>query len=298
MSSLTNKNNCIVNAKFIIIIALIYFYSGSSEAKAEGRDGQVYLNNKNGRLTQSLFEDEKGMPREHTVFIIQENYNLVEDISIPSNCTLRFDGGSIHGKHSITGLSTIIEAGFAKLFGLNVTFKGNWYIKEVYPEWFGAKGGDSIDDTKPFQKAIDFAVFVDAPLYLCNTRYHISSTLYIENSINMKASSKYSFGNSNIVLTNNADDITLFMPGKSGRIVHSVFEGITFTRDRTKEERNAAHNGKGIGTKGTCFGTINEVTFKDCGFIGFKTILGGGSSISYVNNCSGCYFTNFLEVTI
>lgn len=113
----------------------------------------------------------------------------------------------------------------------------------------------------------------------------------------MKASSRYSFGKSNIILINNKDDITLFKPGPSGRIVHSVFEGITFSRIRTDEERDSISGGKGIGKKSTCFGRINEVTFKDCGFIGFKTILGSGCSICYVNNCSGCYFDNFLEVT-
>ena len=277
---------------FLLISAFLLVHYN---AIANSENGKVFLEKNNGVLTQKMFEDVNGNPREYTTFVIQYDYNLKGNITLPAHSILQFDGGSISGKYSIKGSCTIVEASLVKIFGINTSFSGKWYIKEVYPEWFGAYGDDTIDDTAPFQKAIDFAIYVDAPLYLCN-KYYVSSTLYIEKSINMKASSKYSFGKSNIVLTNNKDDITLFMPGISGRIVHSVFEGITFTRDRTAEERATASEGKGLGMKGTCFGTINEVTFKDCGFIGFNSILGSGCSLCYVNNCSGCYFGSFLDV--
>ena len=258
---------------------------------------KVYLSSPNSALSKEMFEDGKGHPLGNTVFIIQNDFKLQEDINLPENSILKFEGGSILGKYSITGHNTSVEAGLVKVFDIDTKFDGSWSIKEVYPEWFGAKGNDSIDDTEAFQKAIDFAIKVDAPLYLCNTDYYVSSTLYIEKSINMKASSKYSFGKSNIVFTNNNDDVTLFKPGVSGWIVHSVFEGITFTRVRTPEESAAIPGAKGPGKKGTCFGMINEVTLKDCGFIGFRSVLGSGCTICYVNNCSAYCVYNFLEVT-
>lgn len=258
---------------------------------------KVYFNSQNGVLRRQMFEDDKGHPMKDAVFIIQKDFKLQEDIIIPENSVLKFEGGYISGQYSIIGRNTTVEAGLVKIFDPNIKFDGDWSIKEVYPEWFGAKGNDSIDDTESFQKAINFAIKVDAPLYLCNTDYYISSTLYIDKSINMKASSRYSFGKSNIVLTNNEDDITLFKPGVSGWIVHSVFEGITFTRLRTVKESAAIPGAKGPGKKGTCFGMINEVTLKDCGFIGFKSVLGSGCTICYVNNCSAYCINNFLEVT-
>lgn len=276
---------------------LFFPFIVNNEASANNETRKVYFSKNNGLLTQKMFEDDNGRLREHTTFVIQHDYNLKEDIVIPANSTLKFEGGKINGQHTLTGNNTNIEGGLEWIFSESTKFKGSWLIKEVYPEWFGAFGNDKQDDTSPFQKAIDFSIFVDAPLYLCNANYYISSTLYIEKSINMKAASKYSFGKSNIILTNNKEDVTLFMPGSSGRIVHSIFEGVTFSRIRTTKEMNSVPGSKGLGSKGTCFGRINEVTFKDCGFIGFKTILGSGCSICYVNNCSGCYFYNFLEVS-
>ena len=61
----------------------------------------VYLVRNNDILTQRLFKDSSDKPLENTRFVIQYNYSLSEDISIPDNCVLVFEGGSISGKHSI-----------------------------------------------------------------------------------------------------------------------------------------------------------------------------------------------------
>lgn len=73
-----------------------------------------------------------------------------------SGCVLEFEGGSISGNQTLTGASTGIQAGIAKLFGTDVTLAGSWIVPIVYPEWFGAIGdGTTVDDT-PFAKMADF----------------------------------------------------------------------------------------------------------------------------------------------
>ena len=57
-------------------------------------------------LTQDMFY--KGavgsrVPNTNTIFVIRYDYVLGEDITIPDNCVLEFDGGSISGAYTITG---------------------------------------------------------------------------------------------------------------------------------------------------------------------------------------------------
>lgn len=85
---------------------------------------------KNKSFTEQVTE-------ENTIYEIRYNFTLTEDITIPANCVLKFDGGSISGEHIITGNKTIIQAGIVKIFDTNVTLAGTWNVAEAYPEWFG-----------------------------------------------------------------------------------------------------------------------------------------------------------------
>lgn len=87
------------------------------------------------------------LTQENTIYVIRYDFELDENITIPANCVLQFEGGSISGEHTITGQNTGIEAGLVKIFGTNVTLGGSWNVAEAYPEWFGAKGDGVTDDT-------------------------------------------------------------------------------------------------------------------------------------------------------
>lgn len=50
-------------------------------------------------MTQAFFEDEQGNALTNTVFVIQYDYTLGEDIVLPTGCTLQFDGGSLTGRY-------------------------------------------------------------------------------------------------------------------------------------------------------------------------------------------------------
>lgn len=93
-------------------------------------------------LTQTMIN------KSNTIYIIQYDFNLGEDITIPANCVLEFDGGSISGDYTITG---------------NIL---NKYIK---PEWFGAKGNGVTDDTRAIQNALNISKEV-----LFTNNYHVT----------------------------------------------------------------------------------------------------------------------------
>ena len=131
-------------------------------------------------LMQSMINDE------NTIYVIQYDFVLGENITVPSDCILEFDGGSISGAYTITGNNTGINAGLIKIFGLEVNF-GNlyhWNIKEIYPEWFGANGqdGNTYDSTSAIQKCINLSVELKARVVLCDTWYN-ATTLTIQHEI-------------------------------------------------------------------------------------------------------------------
>lgn len=101
--------------------------------------GRVYLrkniiSNKNV-LTQAMLADE------NTIYIIQYDYDLNEaEITIPNNCILKFDGGSLNnGK--IIGQRTIIDAELFKVFGEDLELGGS-FDGSGFPEWYGCLPND------------------------------------------------------------------------------------------------------------------------------------------------------------
>ena len=124
-------------------------------------------------LTKSMMPTATGV---NTIYVIQYDFTLGEDITIPANCTLQFEGGSISGAYTITGTNTGIQAGLVKIFNTNVTLSGTWNVVDIYSEWFGAKGDGTTDDTKALQNALDINtsfgqknVFISSGIYLISS---------------------------------------------------------------------------------------------------------------------------------
>lgn len=99
------------------------------------KDGRVQLKQ------DSFYKVVKGAktPNTNTYFVIQQDFDLVEDITIPSGCVLKFEGGSLrNGKINTNGC--YIDAGLYQVFD-NIVFNtmspndgslevvGNIYVK-------------------------------------------------------------------------------------------------------------------------------------------------------------------------
>ena len=127
-------------------------------------------------MTQAFFQDAQGDPLTNTVFVIQSDYTLTENISIPAGCTLEFDGGSISGAYTITGNKTVLSADIIKIFSSEIIISGTWDVAEAYPEWFGAKGDGITNDVASIQKTIDSFKFTRiSNLYLIQSPITIHS---------------------------------------------------------------------------------------------------------------------------
>ena len=130
--------------------------TGSPEAWIEGQDkpatseqypyngmGRVVLkkNMVNGvnTLTQDMFyKGEAGIrvPNTNTTYVIQYDFTLASDVTIPANCVLEFDGGSIAGVYSIIGTNTQIKAQDVAIFNSGITIAGSWNCPRIVSDWF------------------------------------------------------------------------------------------------------------------------------------------------------------------
>lgn len=105
-------------------------------------------------------------------------------ITIPSNIKLVFmNGGKLQPQSGvvITGSDSKIEAGLYEILDLSVSsitgIAGTWDIEAVYPEWFGATGDGSTDDSSSLQYAARFTGLSGGILSLQSKTYRIATTI-------------------------------------------------------------------------------------------------------------------------
>ena len=80
---------------------------------------------------------QKMMSCPNTVYVITYDYSLRgQTITVPENCVLQFEGGSLKNG-TLIGDNTVIEANFnTVIFDTTITIAGTWNIKHIYDSWF------------------------------------------------------------------------------------------------------------------------------------------------------------------
>ena len=84
----------------------------------------------------------------NTVFVIQYDFTLTGNVTIPANCVLLFDGGSISNStgnsYTLTGNNTLILSE-GKCF-TNIKLRGNLVDSETYLKWFVSNYPSDVND--------------------------------------------------------------------------------------------------------------------------------------------------------
>lgn len=101
-------------------------------------------------LTQAM------LSKENTIYVIRDDFDLnnnhTRGVTIPSNCILQFEGGSI-SNGTIIGQDTEIQAGLVKIFNTDVTLEGSWK-NNGHVRWFGANPQNE-NNTVAIQRCLD-----------------------------------------------------------------------------------------------------------------------------------------------
>jgi hypothetical protein len=119
-----------------------------------------------------------------TLYFPRGTYKLNDNVSVPSTIELKFVYGAMlkpaSGK-AITGSNTKISAGLYQIFDLSLggTIAGTWRVQWVYPQWFGAKGDTTTDDSMAFQNTINFQVLTNGRIYVPRGVYRIETKLVL-----------------------------------------------------------------------------------------------------------------------
>lgn len=170
--------------------------SNIDEAGVEKIEDIVYGEKYKVLVNNIPFKDQVNTP--NTIYEIRYDFDLNgEEITIPENCTLKFEGGKLlNGK--LVGNNTSIEANPVFIFDNIDLTTGLWSTDIFYAEWFGVKSsyiqgdttlpttGDIYNDCIiELTNAVN-SIPVKSTLYLPQESYYITDTLIISRNINIK----------------------------------------------------------------------------------------------------------------
>lgn len=141
-------------------------------------------------------------------------YKIVSDIdlggitlTLPTNCTLDFQGGSF-SNGTIVGSNTKIKAGLQKIFNTDITLSGTWIADSLSPEHFGIIGIDATQDTTYIQKALDCCSAINIKtVKLQNKTYQISSSLLIQSNIKLEGAASRVWNNGSATILSLAKNV-------------------------------------------------------------------------------------------
>lgn len=124
----------------------------------------------------------------NTVYVIRYDFTLNEDITIPSNCMLQFDGGSLNAdsnNYIITGTNTKINEDASYNIFNDCIIKG-FELSKIDIRWVGANQSNS-DNALYFQRVFSNIIKYHrgTPVYVVG-KYKITSTVTIESDFNLK----------------------------------------------------------------------------------------------------------------
>lgn len=131
-----------------------------------GNEVQIIGGEPKKLLAQDMFykvESNRKIPNTNSIFIIQHDFVLAENISIPENSILEFDGGSLSGEYTITGNNTEIR-GYVRIMP-DISFAGTFNnIETVFVDWFISDYKANEDCSNSIRKAISLAKQAHASL--------------------------------------------------------------------------------------------------------------------------------------
>lgn len=240
---------------------------------------------------------------ENTIYVIRESFDLMgETIIVPSSSTLKFEGGDFCNG-TLVGQETTIEADLTKIFNNSLTIKGDWHIKEAYPEWFGAVGDGITDDTQALQNVLSsFRSVRLNQTYLCSDNLYITDdfsevngngTILFTKSLRLRANNcdhivfrdftvRSLSGYSGVGVACGSDKTyTIISPNNKVHYSDILIDHITVD-NYSSGYKTLEYGEHSIFVKGGNGASIENITISNC------NVRGSGVSPNAVNDMNGC----------
>lgn len=116
-------------------------------------------------LTQEDFD------QENCIYEIRYDFTLTGNVTIPANCILEFNGGSLSGAYTIIGHNTFVKGLAESFLKNNITILGTWNVEDlILPK--------ETDVTALVQKMLDLFGYVKFGI----GKYYLSDTIIIRNN--------------------------------------------------------------------------------------------------------------------
>jgi hypothetical protein len=152
----------------------------------------VSISSQEGRYenSASLSEALNAADSVSKTILITTPQTLYGNVTIPASITLKIEnGGSVnHGVYSLT-IKGPFSCGLQKCFsGAGTVTFGSGSVREVYPEWWGAKGDGTTDDTQAIQAAIDSTRSSRQNPVRLNSGTYLFSSINIHSTTSLKGS--------------------------------------------------------------------------------------------------------------
>lgn len=230
---------------------------------------------------------------EATIIFSPGTYKIGTSITIPSNVTLFLTKGaklSPDSGKTIT-INGPIEAGIWQIFTGSGIIAGSPKVDALYPQWWGAVGDGTTDDTTEIQAAIDTAIQTTNYLHFPTGTYRITGTLYIWGTIRITGS-KGKVYNKPTVINYEGTGTAIHVQRKSsasGPLLEATNIGGLFI-EHINVQRSFASEGGTYGTNGIGWYLyyISECEFNAVGVTGFKV----------GHHCQGVTITEFNKCDI
>ena len=205
-------------------------------------------------LTQNMIN------KSNTIYIIQYDFTLGEDIIVPTNSVFEFKGGSISASenNTITGNNTQINAQNVAIFKNGIIIAGTWNCYNIISDWFDDIYSNNrikqlINLTSPNLKNV---VNINSGIYECSIATNgdgviipnSNTELIINGTIKLLPNS---LTNAYIIKLNEVENVLIHGSG--------IIEGDMFTHLGTDGEW-----GHGIFMRSTKNIRIDGITIKDC----------------------------------
>ena len=134
-------------------------------------------------LTHEAFEDSEGNDRGNTIYVIQYDFTLGEDVRIPANCVLEFDGGSIANAsgntYNLSYTTCFIKANdeerIFKDCGIHkINSADSLYNSYLSVDWFYSSLSTADDEAESIKLAYSCLTY-EKELRFVSRRYKVSS---------------------------------------------------------------------------------------------------------------------------